>query len=62
LGSKKNWGGKNWIRIFENYEKYKNIIFNKTGFDNIFKCPESQKNFQKNDFQKIWSIESIHTL
>jgi hypothetical protein len=55
------YGSDNWMQNKENYEKYKNIIFEKTGFDNVFKCPKSQENFRKTIMEKYGVSNLSHS-
>lgn len=55
------YGSKSWMQVPENYEKYKNIIFKKTGYDNIFKSPKSQENFRKTIMERYGVTNLSHS-
>lgn len=54
----KLFGSKSWMQIPENYQKYKEIIFKKTGYDNIFKSPISQEKF-RNTIRKRYGVSEL---
>jgi hypothetical protein len=52
------FGVKNWMQSSENFEKYKKILLDKTGFDNPFKVESAQIKFKKTILER-YGVENL---
>lgn len=55
------FGVDNWMKSEENFEKYKSILIEKTGYDNPFKTESAKINFKKTIMERYGVEELSHS-